>query len=162
MLFKCTKTAFIRNVVTVTVRFRVIQAQVRSRGLLQEFIDGGWFWRYFVIRVLEATLAWMWVWTAVWDCQFWHNGVPLVLCFPCQLVFITKCYVAFPCLTQRFMVSSAGKLLCCMACCVLHCFACHLKDCSQMQHVYLMQNKTNYRQIWLTHFFPFFSFLKKI
>lgn len=93
----------------MTVRFRVIQAQVRSRGLLQEFIDGGWFWRYFVIRVLEATLAWMWVWTAVWECQFWHNGAPPVLCFPCQFVFITKCYVAFPCLTQRFMVVFCWK-----------------------------------------------------
>lgn len=39
VLFKCTKTAFIRNV--VTVRLRVIQAQMRSRELLQEFTDGG-------------------------------------------------------------------------------------------------------------------------
>lgn len=41
VLFKCTKTAFIRNIVTVTVRLRVIQAQVKSRELLQEFTDGG-------------------------------------------------------------------------------------------------------------------------
>jgi len=39
VLFKCTKTAFIRNV--VTVRLRVIQAQMKSKELLQEFIDGG-------------------------------------------------------------------------------------------------------------------------
>lgn len=82
VLFKCTKTAFIRNIVTVTVRLRVIQAQMKSRELLQEFIDGGWFWRYFVICIPEATLAWTWVWTAVSECQFWHTGVPLVVCFP--------------------------------------------------------------------------------
>lgn len=83
VLFKCTKTAFIRNVVTVmTVRLGVIQAQMRSRELQQEFIDGAWFWRYFVICIPEATLAWMWVWIAVSECQFWHTGVPLVACFP--------------------------------------------------------------------------------
>lgn len=54
VLFKCTKTAFIRNVVTVTVRLRVIRVQMKSRELPQEFIDGGWFWRYFVICVPEG------------------------------------------------------------------------------------------------------------
>lgn len=41
VLFKYTKTAFIRNVVTVTVSLRVIRAQMKNRELLQEFIDGG-------------------------------------------------------------------------------------------------------------------------
>lgn len=81
VLFKCTKPAFIRNVVTVTVRLRVTQAQVKSRELPRGFTGGGWFWRYFVISFLEVMLAWTWVWSAVSECQFWHTGAPVVVCF---------------------------------------------------------------------------------
>lgn len=132
VLFKCTKTAFIRNVVTVTVRLRVIQAQMKSRELLQEFTDGGWFWRYFVTCVLEATLAWTWVWSAVSECRFWHTGAPLVVCFPLPVWIYNPVLGGLSSLNTGLWVSSAGKQLCCMECCVLHCHCCawHLKDCS--------------------------------
>lgn len=131
VLFKCTKTAFIRNVVTVTVRLKVIQAQMKSRELLQEFTDGGWFWRYFVICFLRR--CWHGCGFGLL-CQNVSFGVlePLVVCFPLPVWIYNSVLGGLSLLNTGSWLSSAGKQLFCMDCCVLHCHCCawHLKDCS--------------------------------